>query len=97
MPLGTSTPWAVDHGHITPHIVKAVQGIAGISSTFKANLTQWSGSAENGIVDLFAKNIYATDITVDHGHFGDLTASSTITGKELCAQKSGGTPVCVTR
>ena len=37
------------------------------------------------IQDLFAKNIYATNITADHGYFGDLTASSTLTaGQELC-------------
>jgi hypothetical protein len=52
-------------------------------------------------VDLFAKNIYATNITADHGYFSTLSASSTITGHtilgdEVCAKKSDGTSVCVT-
>jgi hypothetical protein len=39
--------------------VKAVQCIAGISSTFK--IVAWLASASNGITDLFAGNIHAHD------------------------------------
>jgi hypothetical protein len=62
VPLGaTSTPWSVDYGRITPLIVKAVQDIANITSTFQRNLIAWLGNATNGITDLFAAN----------GHFSD--------------------------
>jgi hypothetical protein len=44
-------------------------------------------------VDLFAKNIHATNITADHGYFTTLSASSTIYGEtvatdELCVGTS---------
>jgi Chaperone of endosialidase/Domain of unknown function (DUF5011) len=39
-----------------PVIVKAVQDIANITSTFQQNLIAWLGNASNGITDLFAAN-----------------------------------------
>ena len=55
VPLGTtSTPWEVDYGRITPLIVKSVQDIANITSTFQLNLIAWLGSASNGIDQFFA-------------------------------------------
>jgi hypothetical protein len=64
-------------GLIAP-LVKAVQDIARISSTFKANLIAWLASAENGIHDLYASIIHA-----QHVHSDD-----------LCLKKSGGSEVC---
>ena len=78
-PLGaSSTPWSVDYGRITPLIVKAVQDVAGISSTFKSNLVAWLASAENGIGDFFARV----------GHFNEADVG------KLCTKKSDGTEVC---
>jgi len=34
----------------------------------------------------FIKNLHADNVYAEHGYFGDLTASSTITAKQLCAQ-----------
>ena len=66
VPLGaTSTPWSVDYGRITPLIVKAVQDIANISSTFQQNLIAWLGNANNGIHDLYATVIHAHQVTAD--------------------------------
>ncbi len=82
----TSTPWSVDYGRVTPLIVKAVQDIADISSTFKSNLIAWLGDSGNGIGDFFARNVYAQNVTGD-----------TVTAKKtLCVDESNGTPVCVT-
>src|ERR1700687_3505257 len=82
-------------GFIAP-LVKAVQEIATITDTFKANLIAWLGWAQNGIVDLFAKNIYATNITANHGSFREITASSTVSDSgtfgKLCVDD-----LCVTR
>ena len=86
----------MNYAGLTPYLVNALQEIASISGQFKANLIAWLGSAENGITDLFAKNLHAENIYADHGFFSTLTASSTITGKELCAEKSDGTPICIT-
>ena len=79
-PLGaSSTPWQVDYGRITPLIVKAVQDIANITSTFQQNLIAWLGSASNGITDLYA--------TVIHAVTGDF--------QQICLTNSGGTQTCV--
>jgi surface protein with Ig-like domain len=75
----SSTPWSVDYGRITPLIVKAVQDIAGISSTFKANLIAWLASAGNGIRDLYAGIVHSQE---------DDT-------QKLCVQKSDGSDFCV--
>ncbi|KAB2938002.1 MAG: tail fiber domain-containing protein [Hyphomicrobium sp.] len=83
-PLGaSSTPWSVDYGRITPLIVKAVQDLANIAGTFKANLIAWLADAQNGIENLFAKTIYATNIAANTGTFRSITASSTVTD-QLC-------------
>jgi len=70
-------------GLIAP-IIGAIQGIVHITGSFQANLIAWLGNASNGIQDLFAKNVYATNITTHQ-----------ITADELCAKKSDGSPVCV--
>ena len=95
VPLGTSTPWSVDYGRITPLIVKAVQDIAEISSTFKTNLIAWLGSASNGIDKLFANEIDAKNVFADHGSFNSLSASSTIFAKTVTDVLCVGT-TCVT-
>ena len=77
----TSTPWQVDYGRITPLIVQAVQDIANITSTFQQNLIAWLGNASNGIHDLYATVIHASE-----GHFSN----------EVCVGKSSGGEVCVT-
>jgi len=75
----------MNYAGLTPYLVKAIQEIATITGTFQANLTQWLASADNGIQDLFAKNIYATN-----GDFHQVTTDN------LCARKSDGRSVCVT-
>ena len=61
-PLGaSSTPWQVDYGRITPLIVKAVQDIANLADSFKANLIAWLADAANGITDFFADTIHARE------------------------------------
>ena len=54
-------------GLIAP-IVKAIQEVAAVEGSFRQSLIAWLGSAQNGIVDLFAAN----------GHFsGELCVGST--------------------
>lgn len=60
----TSTPWAVDYGRVTPLIVKAVQDVANITSTFKNNLIAWLADASNGITKLFAKEVHTDKLCV---------------------------------
>ncbi len=97
---GSNGKLLLNYAGFTPYLAAAMKEIAAVSGAFKANLIAWLGDAQNGIMDLFAKNIYATNIAADHGSFNTLSASSTVsdsaTFKELCAQKSDGTSVCVT-
>ena len=90
----------IDDRSIIAILVSAVQEITKITGTFKANLIAWLADAQNGIQDLFAKNIYATNITADHGYFGTVSASSTVAEhtltNELCVNDDAGVPVCVT-
>ena len=51
----------MNYAGLTPYLVKAIQDIATISGTFKANLIAWLGSATNGIANFFAGNIHATN------------------------------------
>jgi hypothetical protein len=96
-PLGTSTPWEVDYGRLTPLIVSAVQDIANISSTFELNLIAWLGNAENGIVDLFAENghfsnelcVGSTCVTPAQFQAMAAAADQTTPSEE---QSAGGTP-----
>jgi hypothetical protein len=81
------------HGYLTLQdrpliaaLVNAEKEIASITGTFKTNMVAWLGDAGNGIGNLFAKDIYATNVVAD-----DITANKT-----LCVKKSDGTPVCVT-
>ena len=63
--LATGTlPWSVDYGRITPLIVKAVQDIANITSSFKDNLIAWFADASNGITKLFVKEVHTDKLCV---------------------------------
>ncbi len=63
--LATGTlPWSVDYGRITPLIVKAVQDIAQITSSFKDNLIAWLADASNGITKIFAKEVQTDKLCV---------------------------------
>lgn len=83
-------PDNVDYGKLAPLLTKAIQEMATVAGTFKANLVAWLGTAENGISDLFATNLHAANVYADHGTFNRLDS------KELCVEKSDGTPVCIT-
>lgn len=52
---GTSTPWSVDYGRVTPLIVKAVQDIASLGDTFRHTLAAWLADAANGLTVVSAK------------------------------------------
>jgi hypothetical protein len=56
-----SDPKALDYSGFVVPLVKAVQEIASVGSTFKANLIAWLGDAGNGIGDLFAQRLCLTD------------------------------------
>jgi hypothetical protein len=79
-----SAPHGVRYENITAILAGAIQDIASISGVFRDNLTQWLADASNGINNLFAKNIYADNITAHH-----------LRGDEVCANRSDGTEVCV--
>jgi hypothetical protein len=79
VPLGaSSTPWTVDYGRVTPLIVKAVQDIANISSTFETNLVAWLGNAQNGIHDFYTNT----------SHQQTLCVGSAADGGETCITKA---------
>jgi hypothetical protein len=78
--------YEVKYGDIQWLTLQAVQEIANLSDTFKANLIAWLGSASNGINDFFAKTIYGTDIYVQNGHFAN----------ELCVGPPGN-ETCITK
>ena len=67
-------------GLIAP-IVSAIQEIANVGGTFQQNLIAWLGNAQNGIGDLYATVLHASE-----GHFS----------KEVCIGESGGGEVCLT-
>jgi len=72
-------------GLIAP-IVGAIKDIASISGDFETNLIAWLGAASNGINDLFAKNIYATNITTGQVNAHKLCLDGTcITQAQLAA------------
>jgi hypothetical protein len=66
---------------------------ASIFHNLFARITAWLADATNGITDLFAKNLYASNITADTGTFHQVAAD------ELCARDGPGdqNPVCVTK
>jgi endosialidase-like protein len=70
----------MNYAGLTPYLVKAVQQIASITGTFKANLIAWLASASNGIHDLYASIIHSQE---EHT-------------QKLCVQKSDGSEFCVT-
>jgi hypothetical protein len=79
VPLGaSSTPWTVDYGRVTPLIVKAVQDIANISSTFETNLVAWLGNAQNGIHDFYTNT----------SHQKTLCVGDAANGGETCITKA---------
>jgi Chaperone of endosialidase len=81
----SGTPFTVRYEQLTSLLAKAIQQIATITGTFKSNLIAWLASAENGITDLFAKNLHAENVDAHR-----------VVGDELCARDDSGTPVCVT-
>jgi hypothetical protein len=54
-------------------------------------------SAQNGIVDLFAKNIHATNMTADHGYFPTHSASSHNLRRDCCDRRAVRRHVCITQ
>jgi hypothetical protein len=89
VPLGpTSTPWSVDYGRLTPLIVKSVQDIGNISSTFRQRLVAWLGSSTNGIDDLFAKTLHAQNTLCIDNSAGEPIC---ITGDQLATLLSQST------
>lgn len=93
VPLGTSTPWSVDYGRITPLIVKAVQDIATISSTFQQNLIAWLGNAGNGIQDFYAEIIHANKLCLsDQGGTSCYTRSQLDTMLASAGKAPTGAP-----
>ncbi len=74
--LGTSSPWSVDYGRVTPLIVKAVQDIASLGDTFKNTLIAWFADQANGIHDFFANTTHQKTLCV-----GD-------SGNETCITKT---------
>lgn len=58
-------PNSVRYTSIVPLLVRALQDLANIAGQFKENLVAWLGNATNGITDLFAKNLYATNVAAD--------------------------------
>jgi len=73
----SNTPFSVKYENLTAILAKAIQEIAGISGAFKANLIAWLGDAGNGIGNLFAQTITATNVTADTGTFQKLCVGST--------------------
>jgi hypothetical protein len=99
VPLGpTSTPWSVDYGRITPLIVKAVQDIANITSSFQTNLIAWLGNAENGIAKLFAGEVDTQKLCVNDGpnDQSPICVTKTQLAALLSQSASAATPESVT-
>jgi hypothetical protein len=93
IPQGPDGYLTMNYAGLTPYLVKAVQEIATITGTFKANLMQWLASADNGIQDLFAHNVYATNVTTDSVQsWEDHT-------QKLCVgdSQSNPNPICLTK
>ena len=92
-PLGTSTPWAVDYGRLTPLLVTAIQDIANISSRFEQNLIAWLGNAKNGIGEFFAQvgNFQTTNTETSN--------ASTTNTQTLCITNGSNdpSPLCITK
>jgi Domain of unknown function (DUF5011) len=63
-------------GFIAP-IVKAIQGIATLSDTFRATLIAWLGNVENGITDLYATIVHATQVISNEDDTQKLCVGST--------------------
>ena len=91
--VGTSTPWAVDYGRLTPLLVTAIQDIANISSRFEQNLIAWLGNAKNGIGEFFAQvgNFQTTNTETSN--------ASTTNTQTLCITNGSNdpSPLCITK
>lgn len=87
----------IDYAGLIVPVIQAIKDIATITGTFRENLIAWLGDAQNGIQDLFAKNLHAENIYADHGYFSTLTASSTITGKTISTDELCVGTVCITQ
>jgi hypothetical protein len=74
-------------------LVNATKEIGTIAGAFKSSLIAWLGSTSNGIGDLFARDIYATN-----GTFDTTTANTTNT-RELCITDGANdnAPLCLTK
>ncbi|MCR4332132.1 MAG: DUF5011 domain-containing protein, partial [Sulfuricaulis sp.] len=82
---GSSTPWSVDYGRITPLLTKAIQDIASIGDTFKANLIAWLADAGNGIGDFLANRVIGNQLCAKKGD-GTLVC---VSGDQLAGVLSG--------
>lgn len=74
-------------------LVNATKEIGTIAGAFKSSLIAWLGNGDNGIGDLFAKDIYATN-----GTFDTTTANTTNT-HQLCITDGANdnAPLCLTK
>ena len=74
--------YTLNYAGLTPYLVKAIQEIATITGVFKDNLIAWLGSAGNGIDNLFAVNLHASnelcvgDTCIDAAQFKAMVAAT---------------------
>ena len=97
---GSSTPWSVDYGRITPLLTKAIQDIASLSTTFKNTLIAWFANSTNGITSFFADTITATVGDYDELNTNKLCVGDVCVTQEefraLLLQKESASPAFVT-
>ncbi len=60
----TKNPWGVDYGRLTPLIIKSIQEVTEITSSFKTNLIAWLSDTANGVTDFFANRIRTRELCV---------------------------------
>ena len=92
--------YTLNYAGLTPYLVKAIQEIAAISGTFKANLIAFLGSASNGIGDFFAHVGHFDETDTGKLCINSGTNQTCITQQQLAAllsQSAGsGLPTSVT-
>jgi hypothetical protein len=81
----SSSVSGIDDRAVVSIVASAIKEIAAITGIFKANLIAWLANAENGITDLFAKNLHPENVYAHR-----------IEGDELWARDDAGEPVRVT-
>jgi endosialidase-like protein len=93
----SNTPYSVKYQNLTAILTKAVQELAHKLDALTQEVSSFAGqinalaSTVAGFAEKFTtKELVATNITADRGTFNHLGS------KELCVEKSDGTPVCVT-